>query len=343
MTATEQFHRFLLEHCDGKVRLELDVLLHAFQQVHPEVAATPSARGRLRELLDRLQFDERIELPKGREHWDASALPALPRWVKLPRETVTEEQADIRSIPWSPELRFLASARVFVPVTDLLKLQEFFARGGRAKQFIPIKERSLQIFGDEKRLDQLVRGSALFGSGRLTPETLRCIIVPEPLPWTRGPNPDGPVLVIENAATWHSYCRWNAERKHFSAVVYGCGNRFVDGIASLSDIFAALGSVRQVFYFGDLDPQGLLIPQEASGRAQMAGLPAIEPHIWSYRELLRIGHGRGQAWEGETPSSTLCDWLRECAGPVRKLFETRRRLPQEHVGWDFLSTAIGLE
>src|SRR5438309_51326 len=83
------------------------------------------------------------------------------------------------------------------------------------------KVRSLEIFGDEKRLDQLMRGSALFGNGRLTPETLRCIIVSEPLPWTRGPNPDGPILVIENAATWHSYCRWNAERKHFSAVVYG--------------------------------------------------------------------------------------------------------------------------
>src|SRR5207244_335996 len=60
MTPTDQFHRYLHEHCDGKVRLELDVLLRAFQQVHPEQAVTPSARAKLRELLDRLQLDERI-------------------------------------------------------------------------------------------------------------------------------------------------------------------------------------------------------------------------------------------------------------------------------------------
>jgi hypothetical protein len=118
--------------------------------------------------------------------------------------------------------------------------------------------------------------------------------------------------------------------------VYGCGNRFVDGIASLTDIFAALGGPRRVFYFGDLDPQGLLIPQEASGRAQAAGLPAIEPHLWSYHQLLTLGAGRGQPWEGEPPSSSLCDWLQSLAEPARQLFAADRRLAQEHVGWEFL-------
>ena len=204
MTPTDQLHRRLLDYSDGKVRLELDAVRQAFQHVHPELAATPSARGKLRELLDILQLDERIELPKDRDLWDVSALPALPRWVKLPRETVSAEKPDLRAIPWSPELRFLATTRVFVSLADLLRLQEFFARGGRQRPLVPIKERSLEIFGDEKRLDRLARGSALFGEGRLTPETLRCFIVPEPLPWTAGPNPSGPTLVIENTATWHS-------------------------------------------------------------------------------------------------------------------------------------------
>lgn len=336
MNPTDQFHCCLLDQSDGKIRLELDVVRRAFQQVYPELATTSSARGKLRELLDVLQLAERLELPKGRNLWDTSALPALPRWVQLPRESVSAEKPDLRAIPWCPELRFLATIRVFLPLTDLLKLQEFFARGGREHPLVPIKERSLDIFGDEKRLDHLVRSSALFGEGRLTPETLRCFIVPEPLPWAAGPNPLGPILVIENVATWHSYCRWNAERKLFSAIVYGCGNRFLDGIRSLSDIFAALGGPRRVLYFGDLDPQGLLIPQEASSRAQAAGLPAVEPHLWSYRQLLKLGAGRSQAWEGTPPSSTLCDWLGEDADPVRRLFATSQRLAQEHVGWEFL-------
>ena len=125
--------------------------------------------------------------------------------------------------------------------------------------------------------------------------------------------------------------------------MYGCGNRFVDGIRSLSDIFAALGGPRPVLYFGDLDPQGLLIPQEASNRSQAASLPAVEPHLWSYRQLLALGDGRGQPWEGEPPSSTLCDWLGECADPVRQLFADGYRLAQEHVGWEFLQGRTGLD
>ena len=343
MNPTDQFHRRLLDLADGKARLELEAVRKAFQQVHPELATAPSARGKLRQLLDILQLDERIELPKGRHLWDSSTLPALPHWVLLPRESVSNEKPDLRAIPWCPELRFLASTRVFVPLADLLKLQEFFARGGRERPLVPIKERSLDIFGDEKRLDQLARSSALFGDGRLTPDTLRCFIATEPLPWIPGPETSGPLLVTENAATWHSYCRWNAERKLFSAVVYGCGNRFMDSATYLAEIFKSFGGPRRVLYFGDLDPQGLLIPQEAATRAQAVGLPAVEPHLWSYRQLLMVGNGRGQPWEGEPPSSTQCNWLGECAEPVQQLFAARQRLPQEHVGWEFLQVQTGSE
>lgn len=170
-------------------------------------------------------------------------------------------------------------------------------------------------------------------------------MIGEPLAWKRGPAETTlqPLIVIENAATWNSYCRWNLKRKLFSAVVYGCGNRFVDGVRYLPDIFAELGGLRHVFYFGDLDPQGLLIPQEASVRAQAAGLPAVEPHVWSYRQLLALGSGHGQPWEGEPPSSTLCDWLGELAEPAQQLFASKQRLAQEHAGWEFLQNQSHIE
>ena len=336
MTPADQLHRRLLDLSDGKARLGLDIARQAFQLVYPELVTASRARSKLRELLDVLQLDERIELPSGRVHWDASALPALPRWVKLPRESGSVEKPDLRAIPWCPELRFLATTRVFVPLADLLAVQEFFARGGRDRPLVPIKERSLDIFGNEKRLDQLLRSSSLFGDGRLSPDTLRCSSVPEPLPWAVGADRSRPLIVIENAATWHSYCRWNEARRFFGAVVYGCGNRFMDSTAFLADIFDALGGPRCVLYFGDLDPQGLLIPQVASERARAAGLPAIEPHLWSYRCLLRLGEGRGQPSEGEPPSPSLFDWLGDCGESARKLVLAGQRLAQERVGWEFL-------
>src|SRR5207302_1560820 len=206
---------------------------------------------------------------------------------------------------------------------------------------VPIKERSLQIFGDEKRLDSLL-SSTLFRGGHLDAAgDLRCEVIGVPLAWKRGPSGAStkPLIVIENAATWHSYCRWNAQCALFSGVLYGDGNRFPDGVRYLPDIFHELAGPRPVYYFGDLDPQGLIIPQEASGRAKAAGLPVPQPHIWSYRQLLLQGTGRGQPWEGQPPSSTLCDWLGECSQPARELFAARKRLPQEHIGWEFLQNS----
>lgn len=256
-----------------------------------------------------------------------------------------EQRADLASVQWTSKLQFLPGSRVNVLLDDLLKLNAYLSAQPVTGSFIPIKERSLQIFGDEKRLDAML-SSALFRPDRLDPKRdLRCESIGVPLAWKRGPSSAlaQPLIVIENAATWHSYVRWNAVRNLFSGVVYGDGNRFADGIRYLPDIFAELGGVRRILYFGDLDPQGLVIPQEASGRAQAAGLPPVEPHLWSYRHLLARGAGRGQPWEGEPPSTTVCDWLADCAEPARQMFAAGQRLAQEHIGWEFLQGKAGTE
>jgi hypothetical protein len=43
-----------------------------------------------------------------------------------------------------------------------------------------------------------------------------------------------------------------------------------------------------------------------------------------------------QPWEREPPSDTLCDWLGELVPPVRALFANGKRIPQEHVGGEYL-------
>jgi hypothetical protein len=243
------------------------------------------------------------------------------------------------SVQWASELAFLNSESIYVSPDDLLKLNEFLLKKPRTQSCVPIKERSLEIFGDEKRLDALV-STSLFRAGRMDWERdLKCEIVGEPLAWKRGPDEAStqPLLVIENAATWHSYCRWNVERRLFSAVVYGCGNRFVDGIRYLPDIFTELGGPRRVWYFGDLDPRGVEIPQEANSQARNLSLPPVEPHLWSYRQLLAVANNRSQPHDVESPSSTPCDWLSDCAEPVRQLFAAGQRLAQEHIGWEYLS------
>jgi hypothetical protein len=251
-----------------------------------------------------------------------------------------DEARQIAAHPWAPALAFVRTARTQVPFAELRQLDAFLKGAPQARPVVPIKERSLEIFGDEKRLDTLA-GSVLFRSpDRLDlREHLRCESIGVPLAWRRGPvaAAAGPLLVIENAATWHSYCRWNAVRREFSAVVYGDGNRFVDGIAYLPDLFAELGGRRPVHYFGDLDPPGLRIPQEAAARAKTP----ITPHLWSYRQLLARGADRVQAWDSDPGTEALCEWLGELAEPARRLFVAHRRLAQEHLGWEFLCEPAG--
>jgi len=275
---------------------------------------------------------ERISLPLGAE----------PRLRALFADELPVPPAspfDFTAVDWQPELSFLRTARTAVAAEDLLKLNDFFAAGGRERLAVPIKERSLEIFGDEKRLDALLN-TTLFRGDRLTFEQLRCFRVAEPLGWKRGSRSDGPVLVIENASTWDSYCRWNADHGRLSAVVYGCGNRFADSVSRLGDLFAEFGGRRRVLYFGDLDPQGLRIPLLASGYAKSLGLPAVEADLWSYAKLLEIGRPQKAVIEEEPIPAADFEWLGASATPVRLLFESGQRLAQEHLGWELL-TALG--
>jgi len=276
----------------------------------------------------RRQVIDRVAIPLEIEPALRALFPEFEASSKSPFEWET--------VAWEAELSFVPEVRPLVALADLQSMNEFFRTGGRERPMVPIKERSLQLFGDEKRLDAL-RESALFQPGRLSLELLRCEIVGEPFGWKRGPRDTGVTLVIENAATWHSYSRWNEQRQLFSAVVYGCGNRFADSTRYLRDILAELAAPQRVLYFGDLDPQGLRIPIEATAKALRMGMPPVEPDFWSYQHLLRLGQGREtNSGSVEPVTEDAAAWIGHLAENVRPLFGGGKRLAQELVGWEFL-------
>ena len=243
-----------------------------------------------------------------------------------------EEAEQISNFDWEPELSFIKNARLNLTFAELRQLDDFLKKGGRTALPVPIKERSLQIFRDEKRLDLLYSTSALFDEGRLSLHQLRCFTIPEPFGWKRGTCPDGPVIVLENVATWHTYTQWDAGSPAFSAVVYGGGKRFIDSVIFLRDLFVELGGQRPVFYFGDLDPAGLRIPRVASARAVAQALPPIQPHLESYRLLLRLAaeHSLYLPVEALELNDLDLSWIEELAGEVSAVF-SEARIPQELV------------
>lgn len=285
----------------------------------------------------RTQQIERIVLP----------LAAEARWMSAfgfePRSEA--ETIETQEFAWVPELAFLRETRVGLPFEDLRRIDAFLRAERTERELVPIKERSLELFGDEKRLDALL-GSALFAPGRLNPGLLRVLTAAEPLGWVRGAASaqTGPVIVLENAATWHSYVRWNRQEPQFSAVIYGGGNRFIEGVGFLREIFEELGGTREVNYFGDIDPQGLRIPQLASMCSTAAGLPRVEPHRWSYARLLEVGQGKERPCEDPTVDDELeklASWLGESTAPALEIMRRGNRLAQEAIGWEFLRNAAG--
>jgi Uncharacterized protein conserved in bacteria C-term(DUF2220) len=339
LTAADRFYRSIVASAGERARVELEVLWQAFQAAHPEQAVSTGARSILRDLLDQVFIAGLAEPPKGGGGWDQSAKPILPKWIRLPRSRCEKSKVDLLRIPWAPELRFLPAIHTSVPLGDLLKLQRFFAENGRALPVVPIKERSLQIFADEKRLDELYSSSNLFNPGRLTLEQLRSFAIAEPLGWKRGPLATTPLIVIENVATWHSYCQWNEEVAQFSAVVYGGGNRFIDSVRTIGDIYREVGGMRRILYFGDLDANGLNIPQRASEAAKMVGLPAVEAHLDSYRWLIELGDSAVTKADSDVVlEKSACDWLKEMADRAWTIISAGKRIAQERIGWQLLQT-----
>ncbi len=242
---------------------------------------------------------------------------------------------DPASVEWVPELASLAGSQSLSSPADLLAINQFLRGGGRSRPFVPIKERSVEIFGDEKRLDALA-GTSLFQRGPLSLELLRAVSVPEPLGWRRGPGPAGRILAVENAATWDSFSRWNRDAAVWSAVVYGAGHRFIDGIAFLAELASETGPITRIDYFGDIDPEGLRIPQVAGTRCAQLGLPPPQALVPAYRFLLEKG-SPGPGPNGSFPEE-LCLWLgSELAPQVEALFRTGQRIAQEYLGWEVLS------
>jgi hypothetical protein len=282
----------------------------------------------IRTVKHRPEYIQRVSIPLETENRLRSLFPEFHQAVN--------EKFDPTTIVWEPEMSFMTEARVMVNPNDLIRLNDFFRERDKRRALVPIKERSLQIFGDEKRLDLLLP-SSLFRADRLTLEVLKCEIIGEPFGWKRGVIDTGKILIIENAATWHSYSRWNAQAQQYSAVVYGRGNCFAESVQHLAHILSEFSPRQRIFYFGDLDPQGLRIPIQASLKAIHIGLPPVEPDLLSYKHL--IATGKPVLFETLEPASAdEFDWLQELAGPVRKILESGKRIAQEHIGWEFLNS-----
>ena len=341
LLAADDFLNLLRGFAAGRKRVAAVDYRRIFAEMFPALAA-PDARAKLAGWLAILAESGDIAIPKNSRSYDRSDSGDLPVWVELTDTDPCQKPlpVDPEAFPWAPELRFAHRLRDPRQLEVLLCVQHFLASGGRERPLVPVKERSVEVFGKEKRLE-LLRNTTLFAPGRLSLELLRCFIVPPPLVWN-APSPagaSGPVLILENHNTYHSFVLWNRGAMCYAAVVFGNGDAFKAGAAGLVEVVRSLSWDGRLLYFGDVDPEGLAIPLAASATLSTVDMPPIQAHSGCYRRLI----SRAAAVELPTVSKLALSldaatWLgEELARDVEPWFEKGVRLPQELVGWEQLT------
>jgi hypothetical protein len=317
-----------------RARLSIDAVWEAFRLAVRGYTGNVEARPRLAQLLTALQAAGGLELPRSKDRWDRTAEPPLPKWVQLVVERSPHDTYDPREIAWPPELAFASDLPRVPMVRDLLAVRRFLANGGRESVLAPLRERSLEIFGDEKRLGNL-RKTSLFAPGRLSLDVLRCYEVAPPLVWEPGPDQSigRPVLVLENLDTYDSFCRWNVEAAEYGAVAYGHGSEFLATVRDLPRVCQSVAATTAE-YFGDIDHKGLQIPLHAQlVLARDTPDITLRPAVHWYAELL--GYADLSSASGEVVGATdpALAWLPDdLRSGATKLLAAGRRLPQGHIG-----------
>lgn len=322
-------------------KIDLVVLRDAALAADLSLAGSPELRDRLAAACCELEQAGAVVQPKASGLWDRSARPPLPLHVRriTARPAAVDVEPDAAVPVWHALLSwvpaFLATGRATPAELSVLRgTQRILARhGGPPPLTVPLRERSLELLGDEKALDSLLCGR-LFTTRRLTLGLIGAErVVPALVATDIGSGPD--VLIVENYATFVTLSRALAGHRLIGRVVWGAGNQ----VTQLLPQFPTIG-MRHILYFGDLDARGLEIGAAASASATELGLAPLRPSIDLYELLLTHGHQAPVG--GRAPSRVrvheAVTWLPESLrAPAAGVLNDGHRLAQEAVGRDLLA------
>lgn len=315
----------------SRKRVLLDDLKRKFYSLYPDVQNSPARGARLLDALRALEAQGHVALPAA-SSWERAASPPLPKWVSLVRSVEAQPAENFARVPWVPELGFWTELKA-AQLPTAKAVNDFLLRRRGAFRLVPVKERSLEIFGDEKKMDAMSDRGFLFGR-RLHVSALGAFHVEHPLPYRQADAPGMPVLVLENHNSFWSFGEWNIEAKRYAAVVYGGGEALRRSGAALRQVLHEVKG-EGADYLGDLDPKGVRIPLDFN--LDEANEPKVRPALSWYRWLLAQGHQREKAECSLAPSASAAGWLgNELGAELAALWSAGKWIPQEALGFEQL-------
>ena len=315
-------------------RVPLEEVKRTYYSLFPEVQNSPERQALLLQALKALENQGLLTLPASGS-WEKVGSPPLPTWVALVRKALVTDTSGYADVAWVPELGFWPKLKP-MQLADAKAINDFLLRRRDSLTPVPIKERSLEIFGDEKRLDALRTGTSLF-LGRLPLSTIGAFLVPLPLPYRQAPAPGKPVLVVENNNSFWSFGEWNQTALRYSAVVYGAGEAFRSTGQALNQVQLEVGG-EGAEYLGDLDPKGVGIPLDFNRTMLDQGI-SVRPALDLYRWLLANRRTREKSECRSAAGLLAQEWLGpELGSTLAQTWQEGLWLPQEALGFEQLIT-----
>jgi len=303
-------------------------LRQAWLSVHPEQVQHPERDALMLEAISAYAEQGHLALPAA-SSFEKLGHPRMPKFVTLVTGDQRTPTIDWAALPWLPELGFwplLTNSEKQVAFA----INEWMRRPKVRVLSVPLRERALEIFGDEKFLDLRVRNDAIF-AGRLPLTTLKTFLVSPPLPHRKADAPGRPVVIVENHHTYWSLGEWNVKAKRYATVIYGAGYAVSSTSRALGEVLREVRGT-SVLYFGDLDPEGVAIPL----RIQKAGVGEICPNVELYQLALTHGRRRDGVRRVLDDIPTLRRWLPSLASEVEAMWMEGQWIPQEGVGTELL-------
>ncbi|MCH9739968.1 MAG: hypothetical protein K0U38_03885 [Epsilonproteobacteria bacterium] len=289
----------------------------------------------LLQLLEILEEKEEITLPKSKDpkHW-RKGKPELPTWINIIK---VKKERSSSTIYWHPKLSFMYSEKNPSTVKSAKVINEYLVNRTSGAFPIAIKERSLLLFNDEKKLDSLRKGMIF---QHITLNDIDCYLVSIPIISTLFSNQSEKIIVIENYNTYDSFCKFNKKVNYYHEVIYGWGVN-----ANSEDMAHAIyerwdkNHNLTISYFGDIDPAGINIAVGLGNRLKKIS-EDIDFEIAKkyYRYILDNGVKDTKSFKSKKIENMSLTKLlfEDMYTEINKLFEEKSRIAQERLNIEVL-------
>jgi hypothetical protein len=338
----DQFARHLRTLELKNTTILLETLRRVFMEVFAHRPDTATRRNWMIEALRHAEHLGIIRLPSDPgKRWDRTGEPHLPTQVTRIPEPCAPKIPWWKNQYWHPKLEWIEDLHD-VSEGDrpfLLNVQQGFIAGWFETR-VPLKYRSIQLTGQEKKLADLFERKTLFGAGKLEVQDLN--VSSDILPITYQIVGEHPVaIVFENKSSYNLAFQTlriiGPAQSPYGIIAFGYGGGFVDSVRDFENIQTDTGiRLERIEYVGDLDWTGITIPQSANTKAQTHGLPSVIPADGIHRLMLNallepsINAANGFLGKALKPNPVALEWLTpEVRHDVQRILEMGHRVPEE--------------